>query len=290
MADLLVTPVTDIQRAVGSDLLRDRDEVHVIRAHEIGGMFANVAAAFHVGVVRDEAMAVQVAEEELIPIRRREEAALVDGEAAVRVTAAEGVSVAVHHTCAGGFVEGDIGARIASVVRVVGDGLDVVIGVGIEVLTGLPLIPPAGDDVIQMRDDAGGDEELAMLIVIEPPRVAGALGEDFKRVPHRVIAPHAGIDGNALGIRRARLTDAAVREDAVAAVKPAVRAPDERVQRLVRVLGAPAVEEDFRTESDTRNLVSQPSIQDERIRMIVFVFIRDKHQIWCRTHPHAAEA
>ena len=37
-----------------------------------------------------------------------------------------------------------------------------------------------------------------------------------------------------------------VREDAVAAVEPAVGAPDEGVERFVRVLVAPAVEQDLR--------------------------------------------
>jgi hypothetical protein len=58
-----------------------------------------------------------------------------------------------------------------------------------------------------------------------------------------MVTPHAGIDGLALVIRRARLADAAVREDAMAAIQPAVRAPDEAVERFVGVLRAPAVEE-----------------------------------------------
>jgi hypothetical protein len=63
------------------------------------------------------------------------------------------------------------------------------------VLPGLPLIPSAGDDVVEMRDDAGGDEELAMLVVIEPPGIAGAMREDLKLMPHGMVTPHAGIDG-----------------------------------------------------------------------------------------------
>ena len=251
VADLLVAPVADVEGAVGADLLRDGDEVHVVRPEEVGGVFADVGAGVRVGVVRDEAMAVEVAEEELVAIRRREEAALVDGEAAVRVTAAERVGVVVHHACAGRFVEGDIGSRIAGVVRVVGDGLDVFVSVRVEVLPGLPLIPSAGDDVVEMRNDARGDEPLAMLVVIEPPRVAGAMREDLELMPHGMETPHAGIDGLALVIRRARLTDAAVREDAMAAIQPAVRAPDEAVERFVGVLGAPAVEEDVGFEGES---------------------------------------
>jgi hypothetical protein len=139
-------------------------------------------------------------------------------------------------------------------VRVVGDGLDVLVGVRVEVLPGLPLIPPARHDVVEMRDDAGGDEELAMLVVIEPPGIAGAMREDLKLMPHGMVTPHAGIDGLALVIRRARLADAAVREDAMAAIQPAVRAPDEAVERFVRVLGAPAVEEGVGGEVEAGDL------------------------------------
>ena len=61
----------------------------------------------------------------------------------------------------------------------------------------------------------------------------------------RVIAPDAGVERRALVVGRARLADVRVREHAVAAVEPAVRAPGERVERLVRVLVAPAVEQDL---------------------------------------------
>jgi hypothetical protein len=58
------------------------------------------------------------------------------------------------------------GPRIACVVCVVGDGLDVLVRVRIEVLPGLPLVTSAGDDVVEMRNDARRDEPLAMLVVI----------------------------------------------------------------------------------------------------------------------------
>jgi hypothetical protein len=110
-------------------------------------------------------------------------------------------------------------------VRVVGDGLDVLVGVGIEVLPRLPLIAPPRHDVVEMRDDASSHKELAILVVIEPPRVAGPMREDLKLMPHRMVTPHPGIDGLALVIRRAWLADEAVREDAVAAVKASRPAP-----------------------------------------------------------------
>src|SRR5947209_8202535 len=111
---------------------------------------------------------------------------------------------------------------VAGVVAVVGDRLDVVVGVGVEMLAGLPLVASAGNDVKDVRDDAGGGEEISILVVVEAPRVARAVGEDFELVANRMIAPDAGVERHPLVGRRARLADLAVREDAVAAVEPAV--------------------------------------------------------------------
>jgi len=82
------------------------------------------------------------------------------------------------------------------------------------------------------------------VVEIDAPGIARALGEDLELVPHRVIPPDAGVDPHAVGIGRPRLADRGVREHAVAAVEPAIGPPDETVQCLVRVLRAPAVEED----------------------------------------------
>ena len=128
----------------------------------------------------------------------------------------------------------------------VGDRLDVVEGVRIEVLAGLPLVAGARNHVIQVRDDAGGRERVAVVVEVEAPRIAGALGEDLEGLPGRVIAPDRAVELLTLGIRRSRLADVRVREDAVAAVEPAVGAPREGVERLVGVLIAPAVEQHLR--------------------------------------------
>src|SRR5262249_52984003 len=142
---------------------------------------------------------------------------------------------------------GAVGLAVAAVrvrsdvVPVLRDRLDVGVGVRVEVLARLALVPPALDDVPVVRDHARLAEELAVFVEVHPPRVAGALGEHLKNVPGRVVAPDAGVDRHSLLIRRARLAHLRVREDAVAAVEPAVRPPAERVERLVRVLIAPAV-------------------------------------------------
>ncbi len=54
------------------------------------------------------------------------------------------------------------------------------------------------------------------------------------------------VDGHALFLRLARRADIALREVAVAAIDPAVGASDEGVERFVRVLPAPTIEQNLR--------------------------------------------
>ena len=91
---------------------------------------------------------------------------------------------------------------------------------------------------------------------------------------HRVVAPDAGVDLRPLVGRGARLADARVGEDAVAAVEPAVGAPDEGVESFVGVLPAPAVEEHPRL-----------AVGD-----VVAIGVGDEEEVGGRTDPHAAEA
>ena len=151
--------------------------------------------------------------------------------------------MAAAHGVGGGLV-GTI-PLAAGPVAVAGDRLDVVEGPGIEVLAALPLIASALDHVEKVRDDTGLDEALAVRVEVNAPRVAGAVRERLENVPRGMVAPHAGVERHALGLRCVRLADLAVGEHAVAAVEPAVRPPDETVHRLVRVLIAPAVKHDF---------------------------------------------
>ena len=76
----------------------------------------------------------------------------------------------------------------------VGDRLNVVVGIRVEVLPGLALIAAALNDVIQVRNHAGRDEALAVVVEIDAPGIARAFGEDFERVPRGMIAPDAGVE------------------------------------------------------------------------------------------------
>src|SRR5262245_38077320 len=90
-------------------------------------------------------------------------------------------------------------------------------------------------------DDARGDEEVAVLVVIESPWIAGALAEEFERLRARMIPPTRAGEL----VRFALMFDLGVIEDAVESVEPAVRTPDERIGKLVRVVASEAGEQHF---------------------------------------------
>ncbi len=134
-------------------------------------------------------------------------------------------------------------ADVPHVMPMVRDGFDVIIDIRIKMLPGLPLVSRAGNDVIQMRNHAGCDKRLAAVVEIDAPGIAGPPGENFKLMPDRMIPPDPGIEGFALFIGRAGLSDFGVRKHAMTAIQPTVRPPDERVQSLMRVVPAEAVQQ-----------------------------------------------
>jgi len=77
---------------------------------------------------------------------------------------------------------------------VIGDGLDIIIDVRIDVAAALAMVDPAGDHMPEMRDDARRDEELAVVIEIEAPRIAKAVRDDFKAILRGMIPPNAAVD------------------------------------------------------------------------------------------------
>src|SRR5437667_2403993 len=125
-----------------------------------------------------------------------------------------------------------------------------------------------------MRNDAGLDETLAVLIEIYAPGIAGAFPEDLENVFGGMIAPYAGIDTGALLVGRAGFADVRVREHTMAAVEPAIRTPGEGAERFVGVLVSPAVEQNPGRPGGLR---------------LVPILNGNKHQIRRRPHPHAAE-
>ena len=95
----------------------------------------------------------------------------------------------------------DARAAVRRAVPVIGDRLDVAVDVRIEVLAALALVDAAGDDVPEVRDHAGADEELALGVVVDAPRVAEAVRDDLEHVLRRVIPPDAAVDLDAVALR-----------------------------------------------------------------------------------------
>ena len=110
-------------------------------------------------------------------------------------------------------------------------------------------------------------------VEVDAPGIAGPVGEDLEDVPGRMIAPDGRVQGRAIGVGRPGLADARVGEDTVAAVKPAVRAPGEAVERLVGIVLAPAVEQDL----------------GRSVGPVVAVAVGDEQEMRGRADPDAAE-
>src|SRR5262245_621453 len=81
---------------------------------------------------------------------------------------------------------------------VIRDRLNVAVDVGIEVLASLALIDAAGNDVKQMWNEAVGDEELPLGVVVDSPRIAEPVRDDLEHILRRVVPPHAAIDLDAI--------------------------------------------------------------------------------------------
>src|SRR6185369_7579992 len=94
---------------------------------------------------------------------------------------------------------------VALPVQVIRDRLDVVEGVRVRMPaeTVLPVVARALDHVEEVRDHAGGDDRLAVLVEIDAPGVRRAFGEDLELARLRMEAPDTGGEHDALIIRRA---------------------------------------------------------------------------------------
>jgi len=129
-------------------------------------------------------LAMDVVHEDCVPILVGPRSALVDHRTGVRMPTARIARAAVASV-----------RRSANIVPVVGNRLNIGVCVRIKMLARLPLISGALNHVIQVRDDAGRAKRLAMVIEINAPRIAGALGKNFEHVSCRMIAQRPALIG-----------------------------------------------------------------------------------------------
>ena len=87
----------------------------------------------------------------------------------------------------------------------VGNRLDVVVEIRIEMLTTLALIPSALNDVPQVWNHARSNEGLSTVVEVNSPRFTGSACEDIKHVPRRVVTPDRSVNRNSLRVRCSRL-------------------------------------------------------------------------------------
>ncbi len=83
-------------------------------------------------------------------------------------------------------------------VRVIADGGDVVVDVGVHVRLALLVIGAALHDVEEMRDDTAGGKALAVVVEVKTPRIGKATSEHFEFLLGRMPAPDAGVDKGSL--------------------------------------------------------------------------------------------
>src|SRR5207244_411686 len=118
---------------------------------------------------------------------------------------------------------------------VIADLAEQAVRIGIETAPRLANVGAAGNDVEEVRNDAGCQKRLAMGVEVEPPGITGAFGKNTELARVRAIAPDGGVHLHA--------ADPGPGEDAVQAVEQAVRSPLQGVQHLVGVMAAEAVQE-----------------------------------------------
>ncbi len=224
-------------------------------------MGGDEAGAFGIEDIDIQAPAMNVTHKHLTPVFLGPRTALINHGAAMGMPTAGRVGTFVTAVRCG-----------AKIMTVVGNGRDVGERIGVEMLARLPLIAPALNHVETMRNHARLAEGLAIFVEVESPWIARPLGKNFEDVLGGMVAPDPGVEWLALCVRRTGLADPRMGKDAMAAVKPAVRPPRERIQRLVGILPGPAVEQYPRRPS----------------RLIVFH--RHEHEIWSRADPNAPVA
>src|SRR5680860_64377 len=118
-----------------------------------------------------------------------------------------------------------MGATVSQIMHVVGNGLDIIIGIGIEMLPPLSLIPRPLNDMVHMGNNANGDKGMSIVVKIYSPRVTGTFGKDLELMSGRMVAPYRGIQLRTLFIGGTRFSDIGIREHAVYPIEPTIRAP-----------------------------------------------------------------
>ena len=187
VAGARIVPVDHVQPAVRSEVVVEAQVDRVVRHHEVADVLPDEPRSFAIERLGVHAVMVDRADDELAAVLGRKDVVEHEPRPAVGVAAL---------------------AALDAVVLVVGDRLDVVERVLVLVLAALAVIAAALDDVPEVRDDARLDEHFAVLVECDAPRVRRTVGENFEDVLRRMVAPDAGVDRDAIFVRRPGLANA----------------------------------------------------------------------------------
>ena len=117
--------------------------------------------------------------------------------------------------------------NIADIMSMVRDGFDVVISVRIEMSPTLPMISPTLNHMPQVRNHTGCNKRLSVIVEVNTPRVAGSVHKRFKDIASRMVPPDRSVQRKTLFFTITGASHTGMCEDAVAAIQPSVRSPDE---------------------------------------------------------------
>src|SRR5262245_25132918 len=261
-----VGPVGDVDAAVGSVLTIQPAEPGVVAQQEILLVPDHDARALGLDDVMAHPVAVEIEREEVAAVRVGPVVAEIDHRAHVGVTAA-GLGMLL--------ARAGVGPVAARPVDVVGGARHQSVNRRRRlVLAEHPVEVGAGNHLEDVLDHAVGDEAAADLVPIEPPRVGRAVADDLELPRHRMEAPDAAVQGDALRVGRAGLADSRVGENPVAGVEPAVGSPHRLVEDVMLRLEVPAVEEDL----------------DRAVGDVVVVAVGQEEEVGDRGQPDAAVA
>ena len=296
MTGVLVVPVNQIHRSIRSASQIDPTKVVIVGQQQIPTVMAYPAGGPRNGFqnITVHSVAMHIVEIDTIAIFVRPVITEVDHAAAVRV-ASTGVQ---SRACCMRFMSPPrMVLDVADVMCVISNCGDVFIGIGVEVLTTLSLVSCSLNHMPQVRNHTGCDEGLTPVIEVHTPRIAGAIHEGFKDVLLWMIAPNRGVQRQAGVVCSPWAPDFRVREDAMAAVQPAVRSPDECIQCFMSVLPAKTVPQHDRSGRDVfgkgKSILSDgrhgSGARRHCVRNIVAILVRNEHQVRGRSDKHTAK-
>ena len=183
----------------------------------------------------------------------------------------------------------DAGSAVGRAVPVIRDRFDIIKDIRVNVFAPLTVVNAAGNHMPKVRNHTSGDEHLAVIIKIQAPRIAETVGDHFKPILCRMIAPHSAVDELPVFHLNTsweciplvqdrpsvqRLADRRGRGKSLAAVKPTVRSPSKAIKDLVPISNTPARKAHF----------------DITVRLVIVIFVRNKKQVRRSTEPQPVKS